>query len=115
MCLKLVQGHQTCLMGPKEYHVCLHVPSTTGKIQLLQQTSYDLKFFFHGFLQNKFAQSTILYVYEYVLPSQDCCPLRRLYPAVHMQALVVGEVGRHSWEQSPLLLLQRLVPGNTKA
>lgn len=46
------------------------------------------------------------------VPSQDCWPVRRLYPAVHMQALVVGEVGRHSWEQSPLLLLQRLVPGN---
>lgn len=55
------------------------------------------------------------YVYERVVPSQDCCPVRRLYPAVHMQALVVGEVGRHSWEQSPLLLLQRLVPGNTNA
>lgn len=31
-----------------------------------------------------------------------------------MQALVVGEVGRHSWEQSPLLWLHRLVPGITK-
>ncbi len=27
-----------------------------------------------------------------------------------MQALVVGEVGKQSWEQSPLFLLQRLVP-----
>jgi hypothetical protein len=30
-----------------------------------------------------------------------------------MQARVVGEVGRHSWEQSPLLILHRFVPGNT--
>lgn len=49
-----------------------------------------------------------------VLPSQDCCPVFRLYPAVHMQALVVWEVGRHSWEQSPLLLLQRLIPAKGK-
>lgn len=49
-----------------------------------------------------------------VLPSQDCCPDFRLYPAVHMQALVVGEVGRHSWEQSPLLLLHRLIPAKGK-
>lgn len=55
-----------------------------------------------------------IFVYKHVVPSQDCCPVRRLYPAVHIQALVVGEVGRHSWEQSPLLLLQRLVPRNTK-
>lgn len=52
---------------------------------------------------------------DYILPSQDCCPVRKLYPAVHMHALVVWEVGRHSWEQSPLFLLHRLVPGNTNA
>lgn len=45
-----------------------------------------------------------------LLPTQDCCPDFRLYPAVHMQDLVVGDVGRHSWEQSPLLLLHRLIP-----
>lgn len=49
-----------------------------------------------------------------VLPSQDCWPVLRLYPAVHMQALVVGEVGKHSWEQSPLLLLHRLTPAKEK-
>lgn len=48
-------------------------------------------------------------------PSQDCFSLRRLYPAVHMHALVDLEVGRHSCEQSPLLLLHRLVPGNRKS
>lgn len=49
-----------------------------------------------------------------VLPTQDCCPDFRLYPAVHMQDLVVGDVGRHSWEQSPLLLLHRLIPAEGK-
>lgn len=49
-----------------------------------------------------------------VLPSQDCWPVLRLYPAVHMQALVVGEVGKHSCEQSPLLLLHRLTPAKEK-
>ena len=29
---------------------------------------------------------------------------------MHMQARVVREVGRHSWEQSPLALLHRLIP-----
>lgn len=67
------------------------------------------------FLNTNLTTSGMHCVYECVVPSQDCCPVRRLYPAVHMQALVFGEVGRHSWEQSPLLLLQRFVPGNPKA
>lgn len=57
----------------------------------------------------------ILIMCECIVPSQDCWPVLKLYPAVHMHALVVWEVGRHSWEQSPLLLLHRLEPGNTRA
>lgn len=71
-------------------------------------------YYFNQFLLSKFGSIKNIYMHICAIPSQDCCPLRRLYPAVHMQALVDGEVGRHSWEQSPLLLLQRLEPGNTK-
>lgn len=110
-CLTLGPGRQTCRMGPKESLVCLHAQSRAGTSRHLQQThnSFQPPINIVCYLKRVLFQSTFGWTGDvanlcvFLSPSHDCCPVRRLYPAVHMQALVVGEVGRHSWEQSPLL------------
>lgn len=57
MCLTLVQGHQTCLMGPVEYHVCPRAQNTAGTSQHLQHNHK-----IHNFVTLK--QSSLLRINE---------------------------------------------------
>ena len=66
-CLTLVRGHQTCQMGPEEYHVCPHAQSTTGKIQLLHTNNPP-----PGFRLSKVCSASHIYLFhQFLQPKQN--------------------------------------------